>query len=114
MYCLNGATGAKGFGPRACRGRSPAYRLAAGTGRKPRLSHNAQARMKSSASIDKDDIVEEYEYDSSELIGGDEVEGESKLSVNVELENVGSLNSLSSSLVILFPRSPRRAASFLF
>ena len=69
--------------------------------------------MKSSASIDKDDIVEEYEYDSSELIGEDEVEGESKLSVNVELENVGSLNSLSS-LVILFPRYPRRAASFLF
>ena len=113
MYCLNGATGAKGFGPRACRGRSPAYRLAAGTGRKPRLSHNAQARMKSSASIDKDDIVEEYEYDSSELIGGDEVEGESKLSVNVEIENVGSLNSLSS-LGLLLPRSPRRAASFLF
>merc|ERR1719396_162418 len=46
--------------------------------------------MKSSASIDKDDIVEEYEYDSSELIGGDEVEGESKLSVNVEIENVKS------------------------
>merc|ERR1719456_1305125 len=46
--------------------------------------------MKSSASIDNDDIVEEYEYDSSELIGGDEVEGESKLSVNVEIENVKS------------------------
>ena len=57
--------------------------------------------------------MEEYEYDSSELIGGDEVEGESKLSVNVEIENVGSLNSLSS-LGLLLPRSPRRAASFLF